>query len=850
MDNKEFASQVEQKLKNLNREDTVKFAWVCAMRALPLLGTKGNFNYWKEKKQQKHLYVIFYALDLTISSNLFFNIADAYDARYAARYTAYDARSDAYAAYAADAAAYAASTDYAARDAARAAARAAANYLPLKEILLQDIDNIHTNKKLNNDKSIYGDIWDKFQNALKNEGCEYWGWWYETIFESGFIPDKDTLKRHLSMPGSIRSRGAAAVANYLTGLEEGAERLEARIIILGEKGAGKTCLARRLIDTDAPMTTDAESTAGVDTTLWKLKENNINAHIWDFAGHTITHAAHQFFLSERSLYILVYDGRTEERNRLEYWLDHIKIYGGNAPVFILINKRDQHTPEIPIHSLKDKYSIIDIKTFSIDTDKQDLENFRKTVADFITNNPSWNNQKIPATDYKVKTELEKLFKEGKDHIEYNEFEKIAGKYDIENKSELLKNLHVLGICLWYEKMQKFDTMVLNPEWISGGVYKIINWVHEQKKHEIALTDFRSVFEKDARYPENQDAFLFKLMIQYELAFETQKGGRLIIPHLLHEDRPAELPVFDIDESLMLRYKAEQTLPPDTISRFIVRRNEDIRKADGEYKVWRHGVVLKNGQGDIAMVLEDDRTISISVKGSGKTAYLDELRNTMNEIFESYKNLKIEIPEMQYKVVLPEKSSGDLIRHPLFLSANRLLHLSQANRFHYDDVLRQDIDPKPTIIDNAIGLDTILDKRDIVFINFGTVNFTNKEENIDNSTHNTYNFYDCNISLQGNLNDLASSLKRTGNKDEAEQLEEAAEVLESVESCKTPEEVKKKGVLNKVNRILEDLGDENSKLHKTVKVIKKGIGIAQDIAKGYNSIAQWAGLPQVPTPFLK
>ncbi len=48
----------------------------------------------------------------------------------------------------------------------------------------------------------------------------------------------------------------------------------------------------------------------------------------------------------------------------------------------------------------------------------------------------------------------------------------------------------------------------------------------------------------------------------------------------------------------------------------------------------------------------------------------------------------------------------------------------------------------------------------------------------------------------------------------------------------------------------DLEAKNSKLHKTVKGIKNGVSIAQDIAKGYNDIAQWAGLPQVPKPFWK
>ena len=120
---------------------------------------------------------------------------------------------------------------------------------------------------------------------------------------------------------------------------------------------------------------------------------------------------------------------------------------------------------------------------------------------------------------------------------------------------------------------------------------------------------------------------------------------------------------------------------------------------------------------------------------------------------------------------------------------------------------------------------------------------------DKSIHNTFNFYDCNIGLQSSLNDLAQSLVKAGNEEEAKELEDAAEALEKAEQCKSPEEVKKTGIANRLKRLVEDLGDENSKLHKTVKGIKHGIGIAQDIAQGYNDIAQWMGLPQVPKPFL-
>ena len=94
------------------------------------------------------------------------------------------------------------------------------------------------------------------------------------------------------------------------------------------------------------------------------------------------------------------------------------------------------------------------------------------------------------------------------------------------------------------------------------------------------------------------------------------------------------------------------------------------------------------------------------------------------------------------------------------------------------------------------------------------------------------------------------LSENGNKEAAKELKNTAKALEQAEQSKSKEEVKKKGIANRLKRLAEELEDENSMLHKTVKGIKNGMSIAQDIVKGYNDIAQWAGLPQVPKPFLK
>ena len=44
--------------------------------------------------------------------------------------------------------------------------------------------------------------------------------------------------------------------------------------------------------------------------------------------------------------------------------------------------------------------------------------------------------------------------------------------------------------------------------------------------------------------------------------------------------------------------------------------------------------------------KEDRTISVSVKGTDKTNYLSILRATLNDIFKSYKSKK---PELEYRI---------------------------------------------------------------------------------------------------------------------------------------------------------------------------------------------------------
>ncbi|MDP6070747.1 MAG: hypothetical protein QGG34_04140 [SAR202 cluster bacterium] len=56
---------------------------------------------------------------------------------------------------------------------------------------------------------------------------------------------------------------------------------------------------------------------------------------WDFGGQDIYHATHQFFLTERSLFVLVWNARYGyEQGKLYDWLDTIQAKAPKSPVLV------------------------------------------------------------------------------------------------------------------------------------------------------------------------------------------------------------------------------------------------------------------------------------------------------------------------------------------------------------------------------------------------------------------------------------------------------------------------------------------------------------------------------------
>ena len=134
---------------------------------------------------------------------------------------------------------------------------------------------------------------------------------------------------------------------------------EAKLILVGRGAVGKTSIVNQLVHRRFHQ--GEKKTEGIQITAWKirLKGEEVRLNLWDFGGQEIMHATHQFFLTQRSLYLLVLNGREGgEDLDAEYWLKLIESFGGDSPVILVLNKIKEHPFDVNRRALQSKYPAV------------------------------------------------------------------------------------------------------------------------------------------------------------------------------------------------------------------------------------------------------------------------------------------------------------------------------------------------------------------------------------------------------------------------------------------------------------------------------------------------------------
>jgi len=428
---------------------------------------------------------------------------------------------------------------------------------------------------------------------------------------------------------------------------------EAKVILVGQGTVGKTSIVKCLLG--ECFSSDENKTDGIsirNLEVFQINKNNrsIRLNIWDFGGQEIMHATHQFFLTKRSLYLLVLNNRqTEDENRLEYWLNTIESFGGDSPIIIVGNKNDEHPLDIDQRGLQRKYP--QIKDFIATSCKTGLgiEELQQFINREIGNLKHVGDL-LPQKWFEVKTHLEGL---KKNYIPYEEYQQICEENQIlETKKQkvLVSLLHDLGIVLnFYDDPQVSDTHVINPEWVTTGIYKIINHDPLIDRYQ-GILSFALLSEilPHYLYPPQKHSFIISIMKKFELCFAID-NQTFLLPNLLPKTAPEHLDRTQWQEALRFEYHYS-ILAQSVISRFIVKMHHRVF----EQTYWRTGVVLFCNDNQ-ALVEADlyDKKIFIAINGQVNTRrdFLAEIRGYFNNIHNSFSKLPEE------RVPIPQDPKG-------------------------------------------------------------------------------------------------------------------------------------------------------------------------------------------------
>jgi small GTP-binding protein len=230
---------------------------------------------------------------------------------------------------------------------------------------------------------------------------------------------------------------------YFRTTQESSPLNEAKLVLVGRGDVGKTSLVRRLLYSD--FNPDEKETPGINITRWNVRlsdESFARLHVWDFGGQEIMHATHQFFLTERSLYVLVLTGRENSADRdAEYWLRMIESFGGRSPVIIVLNKIERFPFEVNRRALERKYPV---RAF-VQTDCQTgvgIEALRRAIVR-ETDSLQYLRVAFPARWFQIKSTLAQIKRNFLSFEEYRDVCANLGERDLNWKSSPLSKLQFL-----------------------------------------------------------------------------------------------------------------------------------------------------------------------------------------------------------------------------------------------------------------------------------------------------------------------------------------------------------------------------------------------------------------------
>ncbi|MDH7444695.1 COR domain-containing protein [Aquimarina sp. 2201CG14-23] len=344
-------------------------------------------------------------------------------------------------------------------------------------------------------------------------------------------------------------------------------------------------------------------------------EKDIRINLWDFGGQELLYGTHQFFLTQRSVYLFVWDSRPDnEEESFDYWLNVIQRLSNDSPIIIVMNKLDNGIKNIDEVSYKERFkNIIGFYRVSC-VSKEGIKDLIDKITNTIVELPHIADE-VPKSWDDIRKKLKEL---NKDFITYQEFETICNLNNKWYTTFLSSYLNDLGdIVHFKDDFALKDLVITNPDWLTKAIYELIHSLEIQKNDGLFNADDLSKLLDETKYPSVNYHKILLLMEKFEICFKVIGSNNLyIIPTLLQAMPPDSInkSQFEIPESL--KYEIYYEFMPSGLIERLICRLKDFLKGN---HFWKYGAVFKNELSEALVILnKPKKTIKLYVTGNVKS----------------------------------------------------------------------------------------------------------------------------------------------------------------------------------------------------------------------------------------
>ena len=383
----------------------------------------------------------------------------------------------------------------------------------------------------------------------------------------------------------------------------GAELREKKVLIVGDAAVGKTTLLNRLGGKKEGDVAAKVATDGIE--IGELKLEGVLMNCWDFAGQDVYRYTHQLFLSDSSVYLVLFDLTEPIRlicSQLTYWLDSIT-HRASASQILLVGT---HASLVPSEKIREtvqqvtkkfgefiggrEVAVVDSLT------REGVESMRDTLSKIALQNLP----RVPRLfekirqsfeQYRQRENIQPFVEEGylKKELERGGMLEGLTSKSWEWSLRVLNCLGSIVLVHWDSYLgdshNRFTFVILRPSWLVDVFKTVVNMRHNfVKDGVISVEKLRRCWQDS--YDMSMHDLLFEALEKFDVVCRLSgKGeGKVIVPCLLPDYAPK-------DFSLWIQNGASLSSSPCSSSTF--RRSFLLKKEKSRLPVGVMGKVLSS-----------------------------------------------------------------------------------------------------------------------------------------------------------------------------------------------------------------------------------------------------------------